>query len=112
MSGTVLRPHRDRSTADILEGELYYHPGTMDDSVNLAEGGKVSRTGRARMRGAHIRTPAALVVLTLVAGCGGDDERRPKQSRPPVVGPAGPRETTERPAPPAVPDGGLDRGHG
>jgi hypothetical protein len=65
------------------------------------------------MRGAHIRIPAALVVLALVAGCGDDDEpTRPMPPHPADQRPAAPTETTERPAPPAVPDGGLDRGHG
>lgn len=65
------------------------------------------------MRSAHVRTLTGLVFLALVTGCGGDDEpTRPKPSHPPGEPPAAPAETTERHVPPAVPDGGLDRGHG
>ncbi len=65
------------------------------------------------MRSAPVRIAAALVLPALIAGCGGDNEpTRPMPSRPPAERPAAPAETTERPAPPAVPDGGLDRGHG
>jgi hypothetical protein len=62
---------------------------------------------------AHVRTSAAIVLLALLAGCGGDEETtRDKPSRPPLVGPAPPTMADERPAAPAVPDGGLDQGHG
>lgn len=65
------------------------------------------------MRKLHIRVSTPFVVLALVAGCGDDDDaKRSETSRPPQEGPPSQTETTERPTAPAVPDGGLDRGHG
>ena len=62
---------------------------------------------------AHLSTCAAIILLVLPAGCGGDDKTtRGKPSprareRPPAT-----TGTDQRPAAPAVPDGGLEQGHG
>ena len=51
---------------------------------------------------AHLSTCAAMVLLALPVGCGGDD--KPARERP-----AAPTATNQAPA---VPDGGLEQGHG
>jgi hypothetical protein len=62
---------------------------------------------------AHLSTCAAIVLLALLVGCSGDDETtRAKPSRPAAERPAAPTGTDREPGAPAVPDGGLEQGHG